>query len=739
MRKLFLMLGAPASGKSTWIKQNNLESYTISPDNIRELMGNYHSYYDPESGQLDFYGFDGREESKVWNIVYDVLETRMSKGQTIFVDATHLFKHAFDRYVKLASKNQYNYEVYLVDFMKSWFVQYDNDPEQVIKHLDNLDSQRNRHVGKDVITRFVYKYRRDYIKQNVTPDSITRISPGDVFASLIRNAKESLTLDKADMSKFDTIKVIGDVHGDYTNLLKVFDNHKKGTAYVFVGDYLDRGDVKHMGDTLKFLTSLKGNNIFFLRGNHELQWTKYIHDKDATIKGGFNRTIKVFTEQLGWTHEQLQSELNKLNVQLKDYLYFKPWFISHAGLDPMLWNSHGYLGERHLDCTNLELMDERDVVCGLPHSKDGNEYSVNVDEDILQSYSLNKQIHGHRNAFGVSYLEDKWIGAKVYNLTDETNFRYVVLTKDNYGRWTQSELVELKHVDNQSPVSRFVEDPDVKQIELEDGLVANNFTREVFNNNRWTPTTLNARGMFTRNDEIVGRGFKKFFNLNQTPYATLDSLEYPVTIMRKHNGFLAIAFFDDKTNKFQVFSKGGGKEFSNLARHHIVGDMETYNTILIPNLLDESGKHGNGYSLLFEVIDPIVDPHIVYYGEPHAIPLAFVKNDMTGEVKPYTNNLGFIGVANNREELNEILEKNQKENPTQEGVVLYAQNKMLKIKSPFYLKAKELRGALENKKLGKKYWHYGAKDWYKWCKAQHITQFSPELALRLWTMEHGED
>ena len=35
MRKLFLMLGAPASGKDYWIRQHNLTNYTITPDVLR--------------------------------------------------------------------------------------------------------------------------------------------------------------------------------------------------------------------------------------------------------------------------------------------------------------------------------------------------------------------------------------------------------------------------------------------------------------------------------------------------------------------------------------------------------------------------------------------------------------------------------------------------------------------------------------------------------------------------------
>ena len=35
MRNLFILRGAPGSGKSTWIKENNLEPYTLSTDALR--------------------------------------------------------------------------------------------------------------------------------------------------------------------------------------------------------------------------------------------------------------------------------------------------------------------------------------------------------------------------------------------------------------------------------------------------------------------------------------------------------------------------------------------------------------------------------------------------------------------------------------------------------------------------------------------------------------------------------
>lgn len=40
MRTLLLLRGAPGSGKSTWIKENKLEQYTLEADLFRNLISN---------------------------------------------------------------------------------------------------------------------------------------------------------------------------------------------------------------------------------------------------------------------------------------------------------------------------------------------------------------------------------------------------------------------------------------------------------------------------------------------------------------------------------------------------------------------------------------------------------------------------------------------------------------------------------------------------------------------------
>ena len=64
-RTLVLLRGSPASGKSTWIKEHNLQNYTICPDKLRTLCssmelksdGTFRITQEPEN------------EKKVWNIL----------------------------------------------------------------------------------------------------------------------------------------------------------------------------------------------------------------------------------------------------------------------------------------------------------------------------------------------------------------------------------------------------------------------------------------------------------------------------------------------------------------------------------------------------------------------------------------------------------------------------------------------------------------------------------------------
>lgn len=414
--------------------------------------------------------------------------------------------------------------------------------------------------------------------------------------------------------------------------------------------------------------------------------------------------------------------LGNIQSQLRDRLTIyagdKSFFISHAGLEPLVYY-HGDTG----------LVNENDLVMGIsgddedPYNRDVDkaieEFSNHHDADVIQ-------IHGHRNNF--DHFDDC---ANAYNLT-----------KDGYFRWVDIDVKtgqvtphEIKSIDGAKLQQTLDDDPDVKNVELDDGIIANNFTREAFENNRWTPTTTNARGLFTRNDEVIGRGFKKFFEVGQTPDSTLASLGYPVKAYVKHNGFLAIVFYDRENHVIRAYSKGGGEKYSELAAKELL-------KLVGIDKFGEFYSHQKNYnkSVLFEIVVPIKDPHIVKYDKAHAYPLAVIQNDMNGRVdlksaeEFWDIDRWLAFTADDEKELKTYIDLWEHNNPTLEGLVLYGQNKMLKYKTKFYHKAKELRGALghDHKKAN---WYYGAEPWYDYCIAHNIHEFTPDLALELYEMD----
>ncbi|OHS98594.1 Serine/threonine-protein phosphatase PP1-2 [Tritrichomonas foetus] len=95
----------------------------------------------------------------------------------------------------------------------------------------------------------------------------------DLCIETINKLKEGGTLLKVSC-EFSPVVIVGDIHGSIVDLLRIFGTYglPPETKYVFLGDYVDRGDFSV--ETLALLFSALctyPEHIFLLRGNHEFR------------------------------------------------------------------------------------------------------------------------------------------------------------------------------------------------------------------------------------------------------------------------------------------------------------------------------------------------------------------------------------------------------------------------------------------------------------------------------------
>ena len=108
MRILVIMRGLPGSGKSTWIRENGLEPFTLSTDSLRLL------YAAPVLNLSGQSVISQRVNKLVFAALENLLAIRMKNGDLTVVDACHVREEDFLRYRDLIK--EYRYRALVVDF-----------------------------------------------------------------------------------------------------------------------------------------------------------------------------------------------------------------------------------------------------------------------------------------------------------------------------------------------------------------------------------------------------------------------------------------------------------------------------------------------------------------------------------------------------------------------------------------------------------------------------------------------
>eukprot|EP00250_Pteridium_aquilinum_P016465 c23114_g1_i1 orf=356-1324(+) len=131
------------------------------------------------------------------------------------------------------------------------------------------------------------------------PGKLVQISEAEI-RQLCQHSKDIL-LQQPNLLELEApIKICGDIHGQYTDLLRLFEygGFPPQANYLFLGDYVDRG--KQSLETICLLLAYKikyPENFFLLRGNHECASINRIYGFYDECKRRFNvRIWKTFTE-----------------------------------------------------------------------------------------------------------------------------------------------------------------------------------------------------------------------------------------------------------------------------------------------------------------------------------------------------------------------------------------------------------------------------------------------------------
>lgn len=707
MNIITMLSGIMGTGKSTFIKENNLEEYTISTDDIRLILGQPRHTVDSDGNVRKHMA--NIDDKKVFEIFYETIESRMMRGEYIVLDAMNVSSKSQNYIKKLAKKHKYR--VNLVDIQGNMRI------EQILKQ--NKNRVEYKVVPDDVIKQKYNKRYSDYKERG-------RINLGGINLIDKEKFKETFFWSTKDLNNYDKVFVIGDIHGCYTALKEGLGEIKDNYYYIFLGDFFDRG-IENKEVFLFIKGLMNKDNAVFLIGNHEehlINFTKREKGDSYFIAKGFlKNTVPEILSGGDISIKDMSRFAKKLQVFFAFEYNGQKYICSHGGILPEQYNGQEY-PEFKNGLYDITREPSKDIIFGIGGYNFDIDY--HFDRKQLERPRENRviQFHGHRNSFHVEPYAYEYC----YNLEDNVEMggylRIAEITKNglkinkiknniyNKELLHDSLYVDMSNLTNLEikeclDNSKYIKGKKFKE------LTAYNFSQEVFYDSFWNAFTTTARGLILKNNgDIFSRGYNKFFNIDENIETTIDAIKekvkYPLKASVKENGYLGIMTGDG--SRLHFFSKSGSTNYSTMFQTMfyklLKENVNIKNIEKIQELLSS-----NNYSVTFEVINIEKDKHIVTYNESKLVILDVIKNqydlEFQDDIKDELSRLtGFETpesyIINNNSEFEHFLGKVKDEVNTEGYVFKDSNNYMFKLKNDDYKFIKSLRGLLhviKNRKI----------------------------------------
>jgi len=709
MRKLVILRGAQGVGKTSFLKKAGLHGHVLSADAIRVILS---------SAVLGDHGrmmINQEPSERIFGMFRSILQERMGRGETLAIDMTFMYAKDIRQCAELAKKNRY--QVACVDFS-----QFPVN-EAIQQDLNRDEFER---VGANKI-REVHRMILDH------PEDVfegIHVIPWKSDESHIAGLNAWLAEPLHDFSDRAGILHIGDLQGCFTVLAGPGGPLEKGFRddfeYVFVGDLLDRG--VENGRLLKWFVekAVPRSNVHFTWGNHEDHLHHFASGAENLSDEFASRTLPQLLEA-GITEIDAEAVCAKAVDFLQYRFREKIVLVTHGGLSAMPARPE-LVSSRQ--CTHGTGYWEAPVDATFDRNTAGNVYQVHGHRNYQRvpiqaserSFNLEDAVEFGGNLRTALLNEHGWTTAAYRNRVFRPRREWIAIDLNSpkriekisrYPYWMRAEEVPLS-IDADTMSSMRNHSGVVERTNTSFPHVASfNFSKKVFYDRSWDDVVMKARGLFFDVDshEIVSRGYEKFFNIgerDETSMASLKkSLVFPITVYVKENGFLGNVGYDKKTDSVFVASKSTPDgSFAEMFRTILKDTID-------PAKMDELRRYLRDAeaSMTFEVIDPVNDPHMIEYRAPKIVLLDIIRRTVKFEKadeKTLTEAAAMFGFERKTrliqfkrwEEFQGFHRKvSQNFNYTVngapvEGVVIEdAAGFMTKLKTPYYMFWKRLRGA----------------------------------------------